>query len=364
MRNRESLPPSWEPDDTALSRYLAGEVVGTERIRISAWLEAHVDKAERLSVIQQAARLRTREDDVASAANVRRQFWTSVREAGDPGFLHRHLFDKTGANAGGTRDNGTTGTRTRSARMIAPRRSRSLQLVLTGLCVGIIGLIAGQYSNILQLFSHQSVSLVTYTTGKGQRATVTLSDGSVVNLNVESQLYVPSNYATGNHSLRLSGEALFTVHRHSNIPFTVTTESAVTRVLGTTFLIRQYQKDSLATVAVREGKVVIRSVVLTERQKVQVTRDKVMSVQPIDEGEFSFVRGVLTLHGITFSKAIDELSRWYDADIRLGDPSLANRHIVAEFAVGSLADLTDILEGAFNVRVVRSGRILTLYGRE
>jgi ferric-dicitrate binding protein FerR (iron transport regulator) len=86
-------------------------------------------------------------------------------------------------------------------------------------------------------------------------------------------------------------------------------------------------------------------------------------VLPADAAVSSFVNGVLTLTNVPLPAAIPELDRWYDADIRLGDPQLAAKGVTSEFAAGSLAELTEILEGTFNVRVVRVGRVLTLYAR-
>ncbi|HXC24982.1 MAG TPA: FecR domain-containing protein, partial [Gemmatimonadaceae bacterium] len=67
--------------------------------------------------------------------------------------------------------------------------------------------------------------------------------------------------------------------------------------------------------------------------------------------------------GLPLPAAIVELDRWFDADIRLGDPMLEKQRIKGEFAAGSLADLSAILELTYNVRVVRDGRVLTLYPR-
>jgi transmembrane sensor len=206
-------------------------------------------------------------------------------------------------------------------------------------------------------------STLTYTTANGQRATISLPDGSTVALNVGSRLEVPTEYATGVHTVRLVGEGMFTVPRHDGTPFMVLAGVASVRVLGTSFLVRHYATDPLTTVAVREGKVAVRSVVLTAAQQVAVGRDWTSPVQPADPAQFSFARGVLTLDGVRFPEAVVELDRWYDADIRLGNPVLASRHVAGEFADGTIAALAEYLTGTLHVRVVRNGRVLTLMPR-
>jgi ferric-dicitrate binding protein FerR (iron transport regulator) len=190
-----------------------------------------------------------------------------------------------------------------------------------------------------------------------------LPDGSRVILNVASRLEVPMDYERGNRTLRLHGEALFTVAHLSGAPFTVIAGPSVTRVLGTSFVVRRYTTDTAATVAVREGKVAVQSAVLGAAQQIVVSEHHVGQIKPADSAQFSFAMGVLTLDNVSLLKAIPELNRWYDAEIRLGDPVLANRRVVGGFTAGSLTDLSVILEHTFNVRVVREGRVLTLYPR-
>ena len=198
----------------------------------------------------------------------------------------------------------------------------------------------------------------------GGRANITLPDGSTVALDVASRLEVPPDSATGPRTGRRTGEGIFTVTHHSGTPFTVIAGSVTARVLGTSFVVRHYAADSLTTVAVRDGKVAVRSVVLTAERQVTIDRVRIGYVQPMKPAQFSFAAGVLTLDGVPFPAAIAELDRWYDADIRLGDPALAARRksLLSE-KMGSLADLSDILAQMFDVRVVRNGRVLTLYPR-
>jgi ferric-dicitrate binding protein FerR (iron transport regulator) len=201
-----------------------------------------------------------------------------------------------------------------------------------------------------------------YTTGNGQRAKVTLPDGSTAFLNVASRLQVPADYGMGNHVVHLDGEAFFTVVHHDKHPLTVVAGSARALVLGTQFVVRHYHTDSLATVAVREGKVGVQKVVLSAAQQVAVNRAGVTTaVRPVDPAQFGFTRGVLRFNGTALRDAIPALNRWYDADIRLGDPALAEQRVIGGFTSGSRGNLAELLQLAFNVRVVRHGRVLTLY---
>lgn len=200
-----------------------------------------------------------------------------------------------------------------------------------------------------------------YTTANGQRATVTLMDGTTITLNVGSQLSVPTNYGVTTRELRLSGEAHFSVRHSEGIPLIVTAGPGRVKVLGTQFVVRHYSTDTAALVAVKEGKVGVKSTVLTANQEVFVGGDNVSDVRPGNISRFSFARGQLVLTEGTLQEAIPELNRWYNVDIYLGESTLGSQQLAWKSPEGSISDLVSILELAMPVRVVREGRTLTIY---
>ena len=201
----------------------------------------------------------------------------------------------------------------------------------------------------------------TYATANGERANITLPDGSTVALNVASRLDVPVDYAAGNHTVHLFGEALFTVTHHGATPLTVISGMATVRVLGTSFAVRHYATDTTATVAVRDGKVMVGNVVLTAARMIDVGPLGTTAVRPAAASRFSFASGVLTIDSMPVAQAVPEFDRWYGVDIRFGDPSLRRVQIEGKFPAGSVSDLTEFLQYMLNARVVRDGRTLTLY---
>jgi transmembrane sensor len=200
-----------------------------------------------------------------------------------------------------------------------------------------------------------------YATSNGQRAKVTLSDGTIVSLDVGSQLEVPRNFGETTRHVRLRGRAFFTVTSNAKSPFVVSTSTSTTRVLGTRFMVRQYDSDTSALIAVQDGKVAVGSTVLSAMQQVEVYEGRKLHVVMANSGQFTFAQGVLTLENMPVSSAIVELNRWYATDIRLADPSLSTQRIGGKFVEGSLGDLIEILEWTLNVNVVREGNVLTLY---
>jgi len=92
----------------------------------------------------------------------------------------------------------------------------------------------------------------TYRTAIGEQRSLTLSDGSIVELNARSKIRVVYGPAERDVEL-LSGQALFRVARDSTRPFIVTTDNARVRAVGTQFDV--YRKPIGTTVTVLEGRV-------------------------------------------------------------------------------------------------------------
>jgi transmembrane sensor len=102
----------------------------------------------------------------------------------------------------------------------------------------------------------QMLHFPTYSTNIGERRSLTLADGSTVDLNARSKLRVEFNKEERRVSL-LAGQALFQVAKDKNRPFIVASGDATVRAVGTQFDV--YRKDSGTTVTVLEGRVAVYS---------------------------------------------------------------------------------------------------------
>lgn len=87
-----------------------------------------------------------------------------------------------------------------------------------------------------------------------QTAIVRLSDGSVVRLEKDASIHYPKQFTGGQREVYLQGDAFFEVAKDSRKPFIVYSGSIVTRVLGTSFFIRDDPRNQIE-VEVRSGKV-------------------------------------------------------------------------------------------------------------
>jgi ferric-dicitrate binding protein FerR (iron transport regulator) len=146
---------------------------------------------------------------------------------------------------------------------------------------------------------------VTLTAAPGQQRTVTLPDGSTVELNSGSTLAYRRGFQAwpfvdaNRRRVRLDGEAFFSVHDGSR-PFVVATTNARVHVAGTRFNVQaRTAVDSTTTVTLAEGRVEVRA-------RRQSSRAAVLD----ERGETSHVRGAEARPTPPRSTELDPVLAW------------------------------------------------------
>ncbi|NJN27855.1 MAG: DUF4974 domain-containing protein [Cyclobacteriaceae bacterium] len=170
------------------------------------------------------------------------------------------------------------------------------------------------------------VSRINKTLPKGQKLKVFLPDGSTAWLNAESSLTFPERFDGSSRIVELDGEAFFSVKKDTLKPFIVRTDQLDVTVLGTTFNVRTYQKESSADVALESGKVLV-SMQVKDKEQVfllpgeGIRIDKTSgefhktTIDPLDA--YGWKDGVLYFKDATFEQIISKLSRWYGVEIEV-----------------------------------------------
>ncbi|SEW54792.1 FecR family protein [Chitinophaga arvensicola] len=94
------------------------------------------------------------------------------------------------------------------------------------------------------------------TTPKAHKESITLEDGSTIELNAGSKVRYPLHFGENSRSISLEeGEAFFTVAADPARKFSVNTGELTTTALGTSFNIRAYAREHKVIVALVTGKV-------------------------------------------------------------------------------------------------------------
>ena len=90
---------------------------------------------------------------------------------------------------------------------------------------------------------------------RGGEYSITLSDGTVVYLNSESELRYPVKFVGEDRRVYLSGEAYFDVTQDKAHPFIVDVKNSTVRVLGTSFDVRAYADENEVLTTLVQGSV-------------------------------------------------------------------------------------------------------------
>lgn len=90
---------------------------------------------------------------------------------------------------------------------------------------------------------------------KGQKANMTLPDGTQVWLNSDSKITYNSNFNQANRDISLEGEAFFEVAKNESTPFIVHTKQMSVKAIGTAFNLKAYNDDPDITTTLVSGKV-------------------------------------------------------------------------------------------------------------
>lgn len=195
-------------------------------------------------------------------------------------------------------------------------------------------------SNLYYLFNKgdnaETALINTIEVPKGQRVSLTLSDGTKVWLNSQSKLTYPSGFSKEKREVSLVGEAFFEVAHDKTKPFMVSSYLLKVNVLGTKFNMKTYP-DEVAKVTLSEGSVEV----FTEENRITLKPNQQISysvesglilTKNIDTnlnkswtvGELSFVNQPL----IEIQK---ELERRFNVNILLKDTALANEIFTCRF---------------------------------
>ena len=209
---------------------------------------------------------------------------------------------------------------------------------------------------------------------------VKLSDGSLIILKKGSRISYSPSFNGSKREVYLSGEGFFEVAKNPAKPFLIYSNGLVTKVLGTSFVIKAYPTDEAVTVEVMTGRVAVfaqsdprakektsnrelEGMVLMPNQKIVYVRDEVrlakslinepqLVAESAAEQRFSFEDEPVT-------NVFAALEKAYEVDIVYDEQLLANCPLTATLADQSLFDKLDIICRVIEARYeVMDGRIV------
>ena len=201
-----------------------------------------------------------------------------------------------------------------------------------------------------------------YDTPVGGFARIVLEDGSVVDLNTNSEIRV--RLGSARRDIKLArGEVRFQVAHDPSRPFVVAAAGAAVRAVGTQFTVR-LRDSARVDVLVSEGKVAVASahvqtapaVTAGEVAVLEPDHVSVSKVEPqLMARRLAWTSGHLEFRGETLGLAVDEFNRYNRRQLRLADAKLANLRVGGTFSATDPDSFAAALASAFHVRVAPQG---------
>lgn len=215
--------------------------------------------------------------------------------------------------------------------------------------------------------SVEVVQIIERSVPKGKKLRIKLGDGSEVHLNSESNLRFPERFSTNSREVYLEGEAFFDVKPDSLRPFIVHTNSFRTRVLGTSFSVKEMEGDPAGMVTVLTGKVQV-----SMQDTVAGFKVRQVDLEPMDAASFDFESksmikkrvdyddvfawkdNVISFKNATFEEITLRLERWYGVDFSISKDFNTKKDYSGKFKNQTLEEiligLSFIYDFKFNIK--------------
>lgn len=183
---------------------------------------------------------------------------------------------------------------------------------------------------------------------KGKKGKLVLLDGTIVELNSESEIRYPIQFAHNSRKIYLSGEAYFTVAKDKSKPFIIYTTSTMTQVLGTAFNLKAYHHEPV-TLNVAEGSVRFGSktsathtaIYTAGMQGIFSTNKQLVKANADYNDAINWKNNKLVFKGQPLSEIIPVLERWYGVTIKLHNKTLSSYGFTGTFDNQSLSFVLD-----------------------
>lgn len=184
------------------------------------------------------------------------------------------------------------------------------------------------------------MAMQTVTVPAGQRANVILADGTSVWLNAGTTLTYPSIFDGDRREVTLDGEAYFDVTHNEEQPFRVRTHQMDIEVLGTEFNVEAYADLNRFETSLIRGCVKVSSadnpsqhIILAPNQRTRVEDGRLVVDNIEDFDVYRWREGLYCFHEKPLADIMKDLEKYFDLDIKLENPDLANIVLTGKFRI-------------------------------
>lgn len=211
-------------------------------------------------------------------------------------------------------------------------------------------------------------SVQTLVVPAGQRARITLPDGTNVWVNAKSTLTYPSVFQ-GVRNVSIDGEALFEVAK-GEAPFIVNTGKIDIKAVGTLFNVFNYRNEKLS-IALLEGKVKVykpgneaQGTLMNPDYTLVQTDSNDYRIERMKNNPVLWKDGIYAFNNERMRDIIRKLELYFDVEITVKDPSIYKKQYTGKFRQSDgVIEVLRIIQkiNKFNIRKVENTNKIILY---
>lgn len=204
----------------------------------------------------------------------------------------------------------------------------------------------------------------------GQRAKISLQDGTTVWLNAKSTLKYPAKFSRHNRKVEVIGEAYFDVAKDKKKPFIVSSQAIEIKVLGTQFNIHSYPESGFIATDLIEGSLMVYDknfkhefITLKPNQQATYKLGKMYLSSTKHKDYFLWRDGIYAFENERLNDILEKLQLYYDIKINIVDAKLVDTRYTGKFRQrDGIDEILRIIQKIqpFNIKKDMENNIITL----
>ena len=157
----------------------------------------------------------------------------------------------------------------------------------------------------------------------GQRAELTLTDGTKVWLNAKTTLTFPNKFSDQNRLVQLDGEGFFDVTSNKEKPFIVKTHKYDVQVWGTKFNLMAYSGKGIFETSLLEGSVEVlnsgttKGTIIKPDQRIYEDNNRLVTAPITHMNHFLWKDGIISFDDESFPQMVRKLELYFDLKVEV-----------------------------------------------
>ena len=218
------------------------------------------------------------------------------------------------------------------------RRSRKITFsgILKYAAILVVAIVVSRFV-FPELKSEQTLAMQSLYVPAGQRAEITLEDGTKVWLNANTTLTFPNQFSGQTREVRINGEGYFEVVSNKLKPFIVKTEKYNIKVWGTKFNVMAYSGHENFETALFEGSVEVmkpggsKGTLIQPDQRIFQKNEQLAIAAITDLNHQLWKEGIISFQDESFAELVNKLRLYFDMKIEVKNDKLLNHQCTGKF---------------------------------